>query len=71
MTSMPRCRRLLNVDTLIAGAGCGGEGKSTNGDESVACTDDLMIGPDGQRYGRDPTQGCKFVDDNGNVVSGQ
>jgi len=64
-------RLLVLVLALIAGTGCGDESKADNIDRPVACTDDQMVGPDGQRYGRDPSQGCKFVDDDGDVVPGQ
>lgn len=35
------------------------------------CTTDQLIGPDGERYGRAPDQGCKFVDEDGKVVPDQ
>lgn len=33
-----------------------------------SCTDDGLLGPDGESYGPDPKQDCQLVDDNGNVV---
>ena len=35
------------------------------------CKWDTRAGPEGQSYGRDPDQDCKFVDDDGNVLPGQ
>jgi hypothetical protein len=35
------------------------------------CTADGLIGPAGNVYGRDIHQGCKFVDENGDVLPGQ
>lgn len=35
------------------------------------CTADGMLGPDGEVYGRDPDQDCKFVDEDGRVLPGQ
>lgn len=32
------------------------------------CTAEGRIGPNGEIYGRDPTQGCQFVDEDGNVL---
>lgn len=39
--------------------------------EERFCTADGMLGPNGETYGRDPNQGCKFVDDDGNVLPDQ
>jgi hypothetical protein len=38
---------------------------------SNLCTADARRGPKGQLYGRDPNQGCKFVDERGQVLPGQ
>lgn len=35
------------------------------------CTAEGLIGENGQIYGRDPAQGCQFVDENGDVLPGQ
>ena len=35
------------------------------------CTAEALLGPDGETYGRDPEQGCRFVDLDGNVLPGQ
>ena len=32
------------------------------------CTDDGLLGPNGETYGRDPGKNCQFVDDDGNVI---
>jgi hypothetical protein len=45
----------------------GGTGSST----STFCTADGRLGPNGETFGRDPAQGCKFVDLDGNVLPGQ
>ena len=39
-------------------------------DEPVYCPADALI-VDGKTYGRDPDQGCKFVDEDGNILSNQ
>ncbi len=36
----------------------------------TGCTADGLQGPNGEVYGRDPDQGCRFVDQHGNVVPG-
>ena len=41
------------------------------GDEKSACNLDARTGPNGETYGRDPDQGCKFVDENGKVLPDQ
>ena len=43
------------------------------GDEPAPqfCTADGLIGDDGEIYGRDPDQGCRFVDQFGRVLSGE
>jgi hypothetical protein len=40
-------------------------------DGSTGCTKDARSGPNGETYGRDPDQGCKFVDENGKLLPGQ
>jgi hypothetical protein len=35
------------------------------------CTTDARRGPNGESYGRDPNQGCRFVDDQGHVLPDQ
>lgn len=35
------------------------------------CTTDSRRGPNGKFYGRDPNQGCKFVDEQGQVLPDQ
>jgi len=54
------------VGALLLGA-CGSEPRP-EGRPAIDCTDDLLRGPDGESYSRDPEQGCNFVDDDGNVV---
>jgi hypothetical protein len=39
--------------------------------EDRFCSADGRLGPNGQIYGRDPNQGCKFVDESGEVLPGQ
>ena len=56
---------------VLSGAGCSNDAEGGDPDAPVACTNELLVGPDGQRYGRDPTKGCKFVDDDGDVVPSQ
>ena len=38
---------------------------------SKFCTADGRLGPDGQVYGRDAKQGCRFVDEQGKVLPDQ
>jgi hypothetical protein len=54
------------------------EAVALRGDEELArkamptfCTSDALLGPEGQSYGRDPDQGCKFVDEHGEVLPDQ
>lgn len=49
---------------LVAGAVAIG----TRDDGPTFCTAEGMIGDNGQIYGRDPNQGCEFVDENGKIV---
>lgn len=37
----------------------------------IACKADGLLGPNGETYGRDPSQDCQFVDGDGKVVPGQ
>ena len=51
----------------LALAGCGDDPKD---DRTVDCTDDA-VEIDGVTYGRDPEQGCQFVDTDGDVLRPQ
>jgi hypothetical protein len=39
--------------------------------EETFCKADGRLGPNGEVYGRDPDQGCRFVDADGDVLPGQ
>ena len=58
---------LISVVVASFLGACGNEPRPENG-PAIACTDDLLRGPEGESYSRDPEQGCNFVDDDGNVV---
>lgn len=65
-----RLRQVLPVwilaPVLLLGS-CGSEPRPENG-PAIACTEELLRGPSGESYGRDPKQNCKFVDENGKIV---
>lgn len=48
--------------------GCGDDG-GAGGDTPAFCTADGLLGPDGQTYGRDLDQGCRWVDDEGKPLT--
>lgn len=54
---------------LVAGLGFTFIGREES--EERFCTAEGRIGPNGEMYGRDVNQGCKFVDDDGNVLPDQ
>lgn len=37
--------------------------------EEIFCTAEGLIGPNGEMHGRSTSQGCQFVDDEGNLVT--
>ena len=44
---------------------------TTESNRGVFCTTELRFGPNGERYGRSPSQGCRFVDEQGRVLPDQ
>ncbi len=66
-------RALLVAVAVTGGVGavgalgaCG----SVDGPEPVTfCLADGLLGPDGETYGRDPEQGCRFVDPDGKPIT--
>jgi hypothetical protein len=55
---------LLALAAAVAPA-CGDD----SGDQPAFCPADGMVGPGGRTYGRSADHGCRFVDEDGNLVT--
>ena len=57
--------RTVLVAGLLAVAGlgaCGDDDGDGEGETPTVCPADALLGPNGESYGRDPEQDCRFVD---------
>lgn len=75
MTHHPaRCVRTVLVAAVLAVAGlgaCGDDDGDGEGETPTTCPADALLGPNGESFGRDPGQDCRFVDDDGRVITTQ
>jgi hypothetical protein len=56
--------------TVLVGVGALAACGSDDGSEpQTFCPADALLGPNGESFGRDPAQDCRFVDDDGKPIT--
>ena len=71
VTPLARRTCVIAAIAVVAGVFWVGDALKSDGKSHVFCTADARLGPNGATYGRDPSQGCRFVDETGHVLPGQ